>query len=242
MKSLAILSVLFAANESVHWFLKPEWVMVWVTIAYVLIAAFTLFAIWRQANIMQQQAKAMVAQAGLMEDTAKRQLRAYLCVDEACVKITENANIEGQVYRMLEGQLHIKNGGQTPAYGVRSWIHGSIRPYPESTPVPPPPEGMPRSTEIIPAQGKRIFIAKEIGESPQIMENLKSPNIAYYVQGEVRYRDIFKDWHCLKIRMFFGGPAGTRTTKDAKGVTLGYLVADSWGNSGEDETQPDDQQ
>lgn len=66
MKSLAILSVLFAANESAHRFLKPEWVMVWVTIAYVLIAAFTLFAISRQGNFMQQQAstanRALIAQ------------------------------------------------------------------------------------------------------------------------------------------------------------------------------------
>ena len=216
--------------------------MVWVTIAYVLIASLTLFAILRQANIMQQQSKAIERQAGLMEDTAKRQLRAYLCVDEACVKITGNANIEGQVYTMLEGQLNIKNGGQTPAYGVRSWIHGSIRPYPEITPVTPPPEGMPRSTAIIPAQGKPHLVPAEgIPVHPQDMANLKSPNFAYCVQGEVHYRDIFKDWHCLKVRMFFGGPAGTRMTKDANGVTLGYLVPDSWGNSEEDEAQPDDQ-
>lgn len=71
------------------------------------------------------------------------------------------------------------------------------------------------------------------------MEGLKSPNAAYYVQGKVHYRDIFKDWHCLKVRMFFGGPAGTRMTKDTNGVTLGHLVPDSWGNSEEDESEPD---
>jgi hypothetical protein len=217
----------------------PEWAVVIVGMITAGVIAWQSWETRKSAGASRDAATAAKDSIDISRDTAKRQLRAYLCVDEACVKITENATIEGHLYTMLEGQLHINNGGQTPAYGVTSWIHGSIRPYPENAPVPPPPEGMPRSTEIIPAQGKRIFIAKEIGESPQIMQKLRSQNIAYYVQGEVHYRDIFKNRHCLKVRMFFGGPAGTRTTKDAKGFTLGYLVADSWGNSEEDEIQPE---
>jgi hypothetical protein len=245
LKLLMILAVITEAASAPN---NRDWIDYTTLVIGIFLAAITgtgVIAAWRglpefkrQAEATKDAATAAKDSIDISRDTGKKQLRAYLCVNEACVKITENATVGGQPYTMLEGQLHINNGGQTPAYGVRSWIHGSIRPYPENTPIPPPPEGIHRSTEIIPSQGKRIFISKEIGESPQIIENLKSPNIAFYVQGEIHYRDIFKDWHCLKVRMMFGGPAGTRTTKDAKGVILGYLAADSWGNSDEDETQP----
>jgi hypothetical protein len=96
--------------------------------------------------------------------------------------------------------------------------------------------------EIIPAQGKRILTTKETAESPKVMGLLKSPTVAYFVQAEVDYRDIFKDWHRLKIRMFFGGPSGARTTKDKNGVTLGFLVPDLLGNIEEDIAEPESEQ
>jgi hypothetical protein len=201
---------------------------------------FTLGAIIWQSSETRRAASAAHLQSQIATDTAKRQLRAYLCIDEACVKITPKA---GEPTR-LEAQLHIKNGGQTPAYGVKSWLFAHIGSYPENTPAPPPPEGIPRGIAIIPAQGKNIFTAKEIAIFPPIMEDLDTPTVpaAYYVQGEVCYRDIFKDWHCLKIRMLYGGPAKTRKTQDSKGVTMGFLGPDAWGNSEEDIPKPEDEQ
>jgi len=76
------------------------------------------------------------------------------------------------------------------------------------------------------------------------MADLETPIVpaAYYVQGEVRYRDVFKDWHCLKIRMFYGGPAKARKRIDSNGVTMGFLGPDSWGNSEEDIGAPEGEQ
>ena len=206
----------------------------------VIVGIVTCFVIGWQSIETRRAAKAANRQADTATDTAKRQLRAYLCVDQACVKITGEM---GEPIR-LEAQLHIKNGGQTPAYDVESWLHGHIGSYPENAPIPPPPEGMPKGIAIIPAQGKNIFASKEIAIYPQIMDDLETPTIpaVYYVQGEVRYRDIFKDWHRLKIRMFYGGPAKTRKTKDSNGVTMGFLGPDSWGNSEEDIPQANEGQ
>lgn len=220
--------------ETLAW---PNGVTAWALI-------FTLLAIAWQSAETRAAARSAEESATLAADTAKRQLRAYLCVDEACVKIVANEAIEGQPCVRLEAQLHIKNGGQTPAYSVQSWLYGHIGTYPENAPVPPPPKGMPRGIAIIPAQGKNIFTAKEVAVFPPIMEDLETPTVpaAYYVQGEVRYQDIFKDWHRLRIRMFYGGPAKTRKTTGSNGVTMGFLGPDSWGNSEEDIPQPEDGQ
>lgn len=179
---------------------------------------------------LAQQVKEAKEQRHLSERTAKQQLRAYLCVDEACLKKW----VEVKGVTKLQGQLHVKNVGQTPAYNVRSWTHGSIRPYPENNPVEPPPAGMPTSTEIVPAQGKRIIVAKVLDVSASALQTLETGANAYVIQGEIRYQDIFKDWHVLKIRYFHGGAAGTATTQDANGMTMGYLIPDEWGNSDED--------
>ena len=212
-----------AAQDPYKWVRRGFWINFGLTSITLIIAGAT----WRQASA----AKAAV---DLSRDITKKQLRAYLCVEEACVIITENDG-----HKILEGRLDVKNGGQTPAYDVWPWTFGDIRPYPESTPVPRPPGGLPRSRAIIPAQSRPHQIpVKRIQITPQDWQSLNSPNAAYYVQGEVHYRDIFKDWHCLKVRMFFGGPPGMLSSKNADGVILGHLVPDSWGNSEEDEAQP----
>ncbi len=220
-----------ATEDPDEWVIRGFWINTALVLITLLIAIATLM-----------QARAAKGAIELSRNTAKRQLRAYLCVDEACVKITENQIIGGESYTLMEGQLHIKNGGETPAYDVRSWTHSRISIYPEGTPVDPPPKGFARSVEIVPTQGKRIMTTKETAESSQVMGLLKNQTVAYVVQAQVLYRDIFKDWHCLRIRMFFGGPGGVRTTKDKNGITLGYLVPDSWGNVEEDVPAPDDYQ
>jgi hypothetical protein len=48
------------------WYLKPEWMIIWVTLAYTIVSTLALVAI--------------AIQVWLMKDTAKRQLRAYLTV------------------------------------------------------------------------------------------------------------------------------------------------------------------
>ncbi len=148
----------------VETFAWPNGVTAWALL-------LTLLAIAWQSAETRAAARATEESVTLAADTAKRQLRAYLGVNEACVKITANEAIDGQPWVRLEAQLHIKNGGQTPAYSIESWLYGQIGTYPENTPVPLPPKGMPRGIAIIPAQGKNIFTSKEIMIFPPIMED-----------------------------------------------------------------------
>ena len=70
-----------------------------------------------------------------------------------------------------------------------------------------------------------------------IIERLSTRDYAFYVYGEVDYKDIFEKRHILKYRLIFGGPAGTHMTTDSKGVRLGSLAMDVEGN--EEWNEPD---
>jgi len=59
-------------------FARPEWVIVYITAIYVVIAAVTLIAIWRQADLMKTQAGWMQEQTGRMSRQADLMNRSSL--------------------------------------------------------------------------------------------------------------------------------------------------------------------
>jgi len=128
-KSTGSQNELSAYSQPPHWYVLPEW---WLCI----LGFPTLIFLGWQSWATNQAAQAASRQADITTDTAKRQLRAYLCVDEGCVKVVPDGD-PGQPHIKLEAQLHIKNGGQTPAYNIESWLYGHIGSYPEHAPVPP---------------------------------------------------------------------------------------------------------
>src|SRR6267143_298591 len=78
-----------------------------------------------------------------MRDTAKRELRAYVCISEARVKFYSPADPEALV--------HVKNCGKTPAYKVGYKIHLWIGQYPlpSGTELPPPSEVVMSATAVM---------------------------------------------------------------------------------------------
>lgn len=118
MKCLAILSVLLVADGSAHWFLKPEWVMVWATTAYALIALATLLAIRAQASTMEKS----IAVARESADAAKRSADIAIGVSIPTLVVHElglgdvgAAGIEA-FFQYPRMKILIKNYGQTPAF------------------------------------------------------------------------------------------------------------------------------
>jgi hypothetical protein len=120
----------------------------------------TLGAIRRQANTMDRQAiearEDSEKSYQLAELNAQRQLRAYLCISKGRLNFTK----EGP----LEPQLHIVNGGQTPAYEVRTWAKVAVREH-------PPFHGTPhlagftdelQSVGIIPPKGENIMVSQKV--------------------------------------------------------------------------------
>ena len=137
------------------------------------------------------------------EDTAKRQLRAYVFVGEAAI-IHAGTN-------MVEAAIKVKNFGQTPAYDVtistaaRAFnIPGDIIAF------APTPVG-PDSSRFVFGPGAEgrysISLHTLIGE-PEAMVGLKAGEGALYVYGEIRYRDTFKRQVVAQFRFVIGGSVG----------------------------------
>jgi hypothetical protein len=265
-----------SADKPLPRFERPEWVIVYVTILYAIIAWLTLLAIKRQGDTMKKQAadarqsakdatitaqntlnaierqvinlrrqanwlklsahatrinakaalisaKTMLAQVTLMQDTAERQLRAYLCISKGRLNFTK----EGP----LEPQIHIVNGGQTPAYEVRSWIDTAVREHPSFGPLQlAAPSDEVRAVGIIPPKGKEIMVSRKVPREKANETFLQTRYQILYVYGEITYKDAFGHDRYTKFRLIFGGPAGTRRKIDQDGVEMGFLSMDSEGN------------
>ena len=66
--------------------------------------------------------------------------------------------------------------------------------------------------------------------TPEIAQALSTPQTAYFVQGQIRYRDIFKEFHVLNYRLFFGGEGHSEVFELKDGSAVGYLMMDGEGN------------
>ncbi len=198
--------------ETFEW---PDGVTAWALVMTLLVVT------WQSAE-MSATTKATEKSVALAADTAKRQLRAYLCIDKSLVKFTEDGG--------LEGQLHLQNGGQTPAYDVMTWYCSMIREFPLAGPTIPPPANLPLSKGIIPPEGHRIIVTTKIPQKKLIWGDTGQMRSAFYVYGEACYKDIFGDIHTLEFRLFCGGLAEPRITVDDKGAKIGLLHMDTEGN------------
>jgi hypothetical protein len=73
-------------------FARPEWVIVYITAIYVVIAAVTLIAIWRQADLMKTQAGWMQEQTGRMSRQADLMNRQIIFAKESLIVARDAAN------------------------------------------------------------------------------------------------------------------------------------------------------
>lgn len=199
-------------------FTWPDGVTAWALLLTLLVIA------WQSA---ETRAAAIATEASVEagKETAKRQLRAYLCVSHAVVTITPQGQIKSRV--------DIENGGQTPAYNVRSWSHPIITQYPPGDKLKPPPNGLPQGVSIIPSKREQHLPAKPISagaNSAKVIETLGNPNVAYYVHGRIEYVDVFKDAHFVDFRLILGGPATNAVEMDKDGNYRAELSMDSEGN------------
>jgi hypothetical protein len=222
-----------------------EWIMSTLTLCYVALTGVyvwysrkTLSELQRQIGLIEQQDIATkkqleisksavdiaVKQTEVASDTAMRQLRAYLCISKGRLNFTK----EGP----LEPQLHIVNGGQTPAYEVRSWIEVAVREH-------PPFHGTPdlagfrdelQAVGIIPPNGENIMVSRKVPMAVAEKTFLQTRFQILYVYGEITYKDAFGKDRYTKFRLIFGGPTGCRRKIDKDGEEMGYLSMDSEGN------------
>lgn len=121
------------------WFLRPEWMIVWVTIAYVVTAYLTLLAIKQQASIMAQEAKdakeaaaeaaattaLTLAAIKRQADSMEAQLLAMKSKERARLSV-EIGDVEFTPFPAVKYILSCH--GTTPATIVDSWESVTVAP------------------------------------------------------------------------------------------------------------------
>jgi hypothetical protein len=157
-------------------------------------------------------------------DTAQRQLRAYVNVKESLLKFSGS---------VVEGQIHIQNFGQTPAYAVRHWIHLCVERWPLQIVLPEPPEDFQMSKTVLAPSGKHIMVGQLGGNTrpaPEITLG-QHPTRTVYVYGRITYKDAFGDDRYTEYRLTFGGREVGRKFNDTNGTLCGRLQEDKDGNN-----------
>lgn len=132
------------------------------------------------------------------EETAQRQLRAYVHVRRAQASRDNDA--------ILWAKVEIQNFGQTPAYDVVQWIgivgvsEGDIPNFTN------PGSDFKKAKGIIgPGSFTEFLIPTHDKITPQKDAALMAGKATIYVYGEVFYRDVFNIPHVTKFRMFLSG-------------------------------------
>ena len=139
------------------------------------------------------------------QDTAVRQLRAYVLIDT--VKIDNVA--EGGI---PVARVTIKNFGQTPAYNLTNWAIMGLDTFPPSLEEPPPQTSKemgqtnigPGATLLVDSKLTRALTQNEI-------KGLSGGQLAIFGIGQIRYDDGFNNERVTDYKFFCGGPIGIST-------------------------------
>jgi hypothetical protein len=170
-----------------------------------------------QSSEMKASVAAAEAAVNVAQDTAKRQLRAYVTVN-GVIRTKDPGDLNGEGFAVL---IDVKNSGQTPASDLLQWARIEIREFPLETNLPihcleNPPRG------ILPPETKNLAFPTFTRALTIIEENAVLANhTAVYVYGEVDYFDVFGDRHLTQFRFRCNG----------QGYGLGMFKADSEGNN-----------
>ncbi len=145
-----------------------------------------------------------------MDDTAERQLRAYVrfgMVVDTKTEIRIDAGAPDATYIKKEDiwiEVNFENAGQTPALDVMHACSLDILPYPDPVPFPKPVYDETKSRFVLhpnlrapwitPVKSDRDFSRTEF-------EQIKlGKDRRLYLFGEVRYRDVFGKTHYTRFQ------------------------------------------
>ena len=148
----------------------------------VAVAFFTATMWWTTRRMW----KANILQLRHSEDTAQRQLRAYIFVIKGIVQ-----NVEAG--KRAEVVIHIKNTGQTPAYDLQSWAAVDADDLPRLKPFFSNWgfETSGRKSPVGPGEASTVFLETLNPVLPDTITRMKSKRRAIWAYGQIRYRDAF---------------------------------------------------
>lgn len=160
-----------------------------------LLGVFIALAFARQSN-------------AIARDTAKHQLRAYMCVEHCSIEVLpENKGFVLQAY--------LQNCGQTPAKNARIMAESFSSQFPleEEKEFLPVIQGF--GSTIGP--GQKLVTAKRLfGDVENTLIKIQNGDFGLYIQGVCEYEDVFDRPFQTTFRFAFGG----RTAELGPGLIL----------------------
>lgn len=178
--------------------------LAWGTIA---LAAFTLF-LWHTTRKMAKEGRAAAASqsesainalklsersvkasedmAGTMQETAKRELRAY-------VSLEGTTPDHDPMSQSLGITVQSVNAGKTPAYDLVGRIQTEYREFPLNGPLTARPEPAQLPTSVLGPGQRHIQAARVRPIVHQRLEEMAAGTHALYVKVSMRYQDAFGD-------------------------------------------------
>lgn len=155
-----------------------------------------------------QATKAMERQNDIAEDTAKRQLRAYVDLKSADLSLCTEGKFPSDCAHPEQrfADVVIQNYGLTPARNLVSAAGVCVKPFPptEANPVGPIPEWVERAVGELPP-GRTNGLPLEVTRSGPLYEGLIKGELAVYFYGEISYEDIFGETHHTTISLVSHG-------------------------------------
>jgi hypothetical protein len=165
-------------------------------VATIAIACFTR-ALKRSTDKLWEAGERQLAH---LEDTAVRQLRAYIFPQHTKLMDFDSNPLV---------QIIFKNSGQTPAYDTTLWATVAVAKYPLET-APERPSGLNTESEGHVGPGGSFHIGGRCNPAMTANERagVRAGVAAVYVVGEVAYRDAFDIPRFTKFCFVYGGPGG----------------------------------
>jgi hypothetical protein len=166
--------------------------------------------------------------ADIMQDTAKRQLRAYVMVTEATiVGADENGTVQisrgprGEMVNIIVGpgfrsfiQFIVTNTGETPAHNVRIYGRAKLVTWPiRDQDLPELPLSEESISKSVVGRNRTPFKFEVLDiltvEDFARLQNASSAIVAY---GEIHYDDVFGEQKITSYRYFAGGAVSINNT------------------------------
>jgi hypothetical protein len=151
----------------------------WALVAITLIAA--IIAIWT-LRLLLRQTVATEATVRTMQDTAERELRAYVS------PVSMNRFVENGVAYF---KITYENSGQTPAHGCAQWVAEHIVPLTKDTKIPEANNTADKSVFVLAPKGTMEVIQPAAEIPPEIVVSIQKKFYAIYLYGEISYLDAF---------------------------------------------------
>jgi hypothetical protein len=153
----------------------------------------------KELKIAQQSAEAAMKSVAISEDTAKRQLRAYVALRDATIALSQPPDEPA-----VASLVNVVNSGTTPAFNISAQTGLFIGPDESELPPIPPVERV----KLTLGKDTPYTFANRLLPSPEMMAAVREGRLNVYAFGRIEYDDAFGAPHFLEFRMVYDPTRG----------------------------------